>query len=120
MSSKANQAVVAVQNPAFSFCIRIVDDEGHGVIGVAVKVWYKPGFLGVISWYPDITETDADGWAYFEKPARFGKLVDDHVGIDVKVGDVLLAEDLLIKDGDIVPLELEARALHANNDRGFI
>lgn len=85
---------------AFSFRIRIVGAADHGIAGITVRVWYKPGFLAVISWYPEITETDSDGWAHFEKPARFGKMVDDHVLMDVKIGEAFLVEDVSVKDGD--------------------
>ena len=93
-------AKVASPNRAFTFHIRIVGAEVRGIAGITVKVWYKPGFLGVISWYPDTITTDDDGWAHFNKPARFERMTGEQVTMDIRIGDVLLAEDVTVKDGE--------------------
>ena len=98
-------------NTAFNFHIHVIGDANRGVAGVTVKVWYKPGFLGVISWYPDITETDSDGWAHFEKPARFGKMAEEHVRMDVRIGDAVLAEDVSVKDGETLSYTLNPKCM---------
>lgn len=82
------------------FSIRIVDDEGDGIEGVNVKVWYKFGAWGAIPSYPDEVETDENGWAHFSKTAPVSKMMDGGIDIDVKVRDTTLAEDTRVEDGD--------------------
>jgi len=39
MGPESDKVVDTGQNLAFNFCIRSIGDEGHGIMGIAIKIW---------------------------------------------------------------------------------
>ena len=114
MSTENDKGEVSGPDTANDFRIRIVDDKERGIAGVTVKIWYKTGSCGAIPWCPDRTETDANGWAHFEKPVPFRTMQGSYINMDVIVGDSALAAYVSVKDGDVLCYTLDQTCVNGS------
>jgi hypothetical protein len=75
-----------------SFRIRIVDEDGNGMGGVEVTIFYASLLAGY-----SVADTDSDGWAEFalESAPPWGSLIKM-----VSANDEVVGEDIDPSDGD--------------------